>query len=303
MTNSENHLSPVERRLERELTQVAALGRGGVRVAPGAGPQAVMGALRESADLFGFASPIDAATHVMRRLDELPAAERENPIPAYHASASETVRTGRVVSKEVTDGALTLVFERETALTPLVEVTLATRVRLKADGEAHLADHGWPAPPSRPVHTFIGTPEELLDRAQAGLAAPEVPLDQSLLLLWGARIGSADLVGTQEQRLLVAEGAAVRGGEIRSFLSRTEQLATGPAEEWYAACLHRSLLENLFEGFLGTVTFSLVEPEDIDDVDEELRKSLPQAEGALLDAVPPGVPDEHWWWRAPFTRP
>ena len=152
------------------------------------------------------------------------------------------------------------------------------------------------------MHAFTGSPEELLERARVDLADEQVPLEQSLLLLWGARIGSAELVGTQEQRLRVAEGAGVRGGEIRRLLSKTEQLASGPGQGWYAACLHRSMLENLFEGFLGAVTFAIVKPEDIDDVDEELREELPQVEDAAPEAVPSGVPEGHWWWRAPFAR-
>ena len=302
MTNSDNNRSPVELRLEQDLAELAALGRGGVRVNPKEGPKAVVKALRESADRLGFASPIDAATHVLRRLDELPVAERGNPIPSYHASASETVRTGRAKSKGVVDGVLNLAFERAAPVTPLATVTLSTLVEIRGDGEAYLAEHGWPAPPSKPVHSFTGTPEELLERARVDLADEEVPLDQSLLLLWGARIGATDLVGTHEQRLLVAEGAGVRGGEIRSLLARTEQLATGPEEGWYAACLHRSMLENLFEGFLGSVTFAIVKPEDIDDVDEELKENLLQVEDAAPEAVPSGVPEGHWWWRAPFVR-
>lgn len=300
MTNPDNHRSPVENRLQQDLAVVNALGRGGVRVNPSAGPKVVVGALRESADVLGFESPIDAATHVMRRLEELPPAERGNPIPAYHASASETVRKGRAKSEGVTDGTLNLLFERQAQLTPLATVTLATRVRIMGDGTAYLAEHGWPASPSKPVHAFTGKPEELLERARVDLADSDVPLDQSLVLLWGARIGSPDLVGTQEQRLSVAEGAAVRGGEIRGLLARSEQLASGP--EWYAACLYRSMLENLFEGFLGAVTFAVVKPEDIDDVDDELKEGLPRAEGAVPEAVPTGVPEGHWWWRAPFTR-
>ncbi|WP_431872897.1 hypothetical protein [Nocardiopsis eucommiae] len=300
MTNSDDRRSPVESRLQRDIAEVNALGRGGVRVDLSAGSKAVVKALRESADRIGFDSPINAAVHVMRRLDELPPAERGNPIPSYHASASESVRTGRARSGGVDEGVLSLLFERVAPLTPLATVTLATQVEIVGDGTAYLAEHGWPSPPQRPVHAFTGSPGELLERARVDLADPEVPLEQSLLLLWGARIGSADLVGTQEQRLSVAERAGVRGGEIRRTLSRAGQLASGP--EWYAACLYRSMLENLFEGFLGAVAFAVVKPEDIDDVDEELREGLPQAEDAVPSAVPAGVPEGHWWWRAPFAR-
>ncbi|MFE9246602.1 hypothetical protein [Nocardiopsis sp. NPDC006938] len=299
---TDDNLSLVERRLQQDVAAVDALGRGGVRVDLTAGPKAVVKALRESADRIGFESPIDAAAHVMRRLDELPAAELGDPIPAYHASAGETVRTGRARSLGADDEVLSISFERVAPMTPLATVTLSTLVEIWGDGTAYLADHGWPAPPSKPVHGFTGSPEELLDRARVDLADPEIPLRQSLLLLWGARIGAADLVGTPEQRLLVAEGAAVRREEIRGLLFRADRLASGPEEGWYAACLYRSMLENLFEGFLGAVTFALVKPEEIDGVDEQLKENLPENEEASPEAVPSGVPDGHWWWRAPFVR-
>lgn len=63
-------------------------------------------------------------------------------------------------------------------------------------------------------------------------------------------------------------------------------------------------LEKLFQRYLGAVTFSLVTPEDIGELDEELAAQLPHAGSdgfALRGAVPEGVPDGHWWWRAPFT--
>ncbi|WP_274808828.1 hypothetical protein [Nocardiopsis sp. N85] len=52
-------------------------------------------------------------------------------------------------------------------------------------------------------------------------------------------------------------------------------------------------MENLFESYLGGVTFSLVDAEDIDDLDEELRENLPRAH-AERAAVPNGVPEGHW---------
>lgn len=286
--------------MEQDLAEVTALGRSGVRTEPGAEPRVVVETLRRSADRLGFASPIDAATHVMRRHRELPPSDDQNPIRAYHASASRTVRTGRVRTEDVTDTTVTLVFEREVSPLSLFKVTLATRVRLESEGIAHLTDHGWSAPPTDPVHSFTGTPQELLERARIDLADKDIPLERSLLLLWGARIGSEELVGAREQRLLVAEGAAVRGREIRSLLSRVEQEANGPTEGWYAACLYRSMLENLFEGFLGEVTFSVVTAEEIDSMDRELHTALAQAEKAVPKAVPVGVPETHWWWRVPF---
>lgn len=287
----------VQRRLEHDLATIAALGRAGVRVEPGADPSAVRETLRVNADMLTFDSPVNAATQTKRRLHELPSAERRDgtPVRAYHASASATVREGSVVSDTTdSDGSRVLVFHRHAPETGLATVTLSARVRVETDGQTHLEAYGWPTPPTGPVHVFGGTGRDLLSQAVSDLADEQTPLDRSLLLLWGAALrGGAP---TQNQRLRVAELITARLGELNVYLSRVDDYALMPdGEGWYAACLHRSVLENLFEAYLGSATFTLLDAEDIDDTDEELRANLSGAYGAAT-AVPGGVPTGHWWW-------
>ncbi|MEU0239081.1 hypothetical protein ABZ234_15450 [Nocardiopsis sp. NPDC006198] len=244
-----------------------------------------------------FDSPVNAATQTKRRLVELPFTERRDgtPVRAFHASASTTVREGAVVS-DIADshGSRVLTFHRAAADTELAAVTLSARVRVETDGAANLDGYGWPAPPTEPVHTFSGSGHELIFQAAADLADQHVPLDRALLLLWGATLQGG--TPTQGERLRIAELAAARTGEINAYLGQTDTYALmSEGEGWYGACLYRSALENLFEIYLGSLTFTLLDAEDIDDTDEELRTSLSGVRGAGT-AVPEGVPVSHWWW-------
>ncbi|MFE6385666.1 MULTISPECIES: hypothetical protein [Nocardiopsis] len=287
----------VRRSLDRDLAAIAALGRAGVRVEPGAAPSAVRETLRARADMLTFDSPVNAATQTKRRLHELPSAERRDgtPIRAYHASASATVREGSVVSDTTdSDGSRVLVFHRHAPETGLATVTLSARVRVETDGQTHLEAYGWPTPPTEPVHAFNGTGRDLLSQAVSDLADEQIPFDRPLLLLWGARLREG--APSDNQRLSVAELVTARAGELNACLGQTDDYALMSADEgWYGACLYRSALENLFETYLGSLTFTLLDAEDIDDTDEELRANLSGAYGAA-PVVPGGVPAGHWWW-------
>lgn len=290
----------MQRRLDRDLTEVAELGRSGVRVNPGADGATLVEALRSQAEQLEFDAPIVVATQTKRRLVELPSTERTagTPIQAYSSSASLTVREGALVEDRISrDGSRFLVFERQGSEAGMARVTLSAEVWVESDGRTFLESYGWPAPPGKPVHTFDAGPEQLLDQALSDLADTEVPLDRPLLLLWGARLQEGDPSGDARQRMRLAELVVARAGELNAYVSRADDYATGSAEQWwYAACLYRSTLENLFESYLGGATFSLVSAEELDDLDEELRESLTQAQGTP-DAVPAGAPEGHWWWR------
>lgn len=293
----------VQRRLDRDLAAMAALGRTGVRVDPNADPAIVHETLRAHADMLTFDSPVNAATQAKRRLTELPVEERRNgtPIHAYHASASTTVQEGSVVSDTADpDGSRTLVFNRPAAETSLTTVTLSAKVRVENDGRAHLEAYGWPTPPTEPVHTFSGTGHQLISRAVSDLADEHIPLDRPLLLLWGARLREGD--PSNSQRLRIAELITARVGELNAYLSQTDDYALSSKDhDWYGACLYRSALENLFETCLGSLTFTLLSAEDIDETDEELRANLSGVRG-IAAAVPKGLPAGHWWWNLAVTN-
>lgn len=196
------------------------------------------------------------------------------------------------------NGGRSLIFQRQGFEADMATVTLSARVWVEDNGQTFLESYGWPAPPHEPVHLFHAGPDPLLEQALSDLANGEAPLDRAMLLLWGASLQQGGPSGDEWQRKRVAELVAARARELNAYVSRAEGFATGAADQWwYAACLYRSTLENLFEFYLGAATFALVNAEDLDELDEELRDRLAQAEGTP-GAVPAGVPEGYWWWTA-----
>lgn len=294
----------VRRRLNTDLEAVAALQRGSVHVNPQDDLETLVTQLREAADRLGFESPTEAATLSKQRFAELPVAERdqETKVEAYHDAASKTLRSGTVVTDRAeADGTRFMEFQRSTPETDLMSVTLSAQVRLQAEGTAWFDDFGWPSKPVRPVHTFTGTTEDFLAQALTDLRQESIPLARGLLLLFGATLKNSGSPGLDEQRLQIAETVVTRRRELNAYFDQAENYALASGTRgWYAACLYRSVLENLFEGYLGGVTFSLFDAEEIDDLDDELRERLPGSTGAEPSAVPAGVPSHHWWWETAF---
>ncbi|MFJ9557745.1 hypothetical protein ACIRPH_28375 [Nocardiopsis sp. NPDC101807] len=289
-----------QRRLNEDLIAVAELGRTGSQIDPRTDAVALSEAIRMAADQIGFASPVEAATQAKRRLIELPVVERKSgsAIHAYHEAASATMRDG-VLSLDdlLSDGTRVLGFQRQGQEAELVSISLSARIRVEPDGQVHLDSFGWPESPQHPIHSFNGSAGDHLTRAVADLYDPGMPLDRAMIMLLGATRSWPTDTDTRQERTRIAELVTLRRGELNGYVRQAETYALASASSgWYPACLYRSALENLFEAFLGSVSLSLVDMEDIEAIDEELRKGLPEAEAAVSTAVPLGIPPHHWWW-------
>ncbi|MET9780321.1 hypothetical protein [Nocardiopsis alba] len=289
----------VQRHLDRDLSQVSELDRPGVTVDPAMDQFDLVRALRSSSQQLQFDSPIVAATQSKRRLHELPVEERvaDISVRAYLNSASVTVREGSLIDDQLrSDGTRILLFQRHPSETSTVSVNLAVEVKVETDGRSYFESYGWPIFLREPVHLFGGTADELSDQALSDLSDDGVPIDRPLLLLWGARLQESESNISDQLRIRLAEYAVARADEIRVYLSRTQTYTSAPMEHWwYSACLYRSALENLFEIYLGGLTFSLVDVEDIEALDEALREVLPHAHG-FPEVAPRKIPEGHWWW-------
>jgi hypothetical protein len=282
-------------RLAADLAEISVLGRTGTRVDPAAGSQTVAEIVRAHADRLVFRSPVEAATLSLRRIRELPVAERGfgSPIGAYHAAASATVARGRLLSAS----AGRLVFHRAAAEAADTTVTLEAVVEVDADGQVWLDSFGWPGEIGGvPVWVFGGAAEEYLAQAEADARA-DVPFDRVMSMVLGTAVAGPGPVGTEERRIRFAELVAARRGELAGYVSNAASYALAvKANGLFAACLYRSALETLFEGFLGAAAFSLVDMDEIEEIDEELRETAPRVAPVPPAAVPAGIPPHHWWW-------
>ena len=281
--------------LAADLAEVAALGRTGVRVDPAAEPRVVADVVRANADRLAFRSPVEAATLSLRRLRELPVAERGtgSPIGPYHAAASATVAHGEL--RSASRGRL--VFDRVGVEVAHTTVTLQAVVEVDPDGSAWLEAFGWPAEPDEaPIWVFSGAADEYLAQAESD-AASGMPFDRVMAMVLGATVVGFDPDGAREQRIRIAEAVAARRGELAAYVADAETYALAVrAHGPWAACLYRSALEALFEGFLGGTAFSLIDMDEVEEIDEELRDAAPDVDPVPPGAVPAGIPSHHWWW-------
>ncbi|MFS2295311.1 MAG: hypothetical protein FWJ90_21870 [Actinomadura sp.] len=294
--------SAVSGGLAADVAEVRALGRSGARVDPAADAPAVLDGVRANAARLGFESEVDAATRSLRHITDLPAAERGtgSPIGPFHEAAGRTVASGEVVAHTVRSGEHRLVFHRVAPLADGVTVRLEACVRVAADGGAWLESFGRPvAHTAVPVYEAARTGGELLAEALDRLRGA-APFDEAMLLICLAGLASPNPAADEPYRLQVAEAVAARPAELAGYVARTESHALGVrADGRFGACLTRSALQFLFERHLGGIAPSMVDMEDVDDIDEELRDALPDTPRLPPAAVPEGVPAHHWWWTLP----
>ena len=317
----------IQRRLDADLAAVAALGRGEVRVDPGAAAEALVLAIRESAEKLGFASPVAAAVAAHQHVDELPLAEREvgEPIEAYHRSAGRTVAKGEVMRELVgPDGGLRLVFHRRVAEPNHTHLRLEATVAVDTEGGVTLTAHGWPSVVAdQPVHSFGGTAEGYAEQLVADLRLAversgsdgEEPdelgrdgnprarahFERAMLMAFGFAVAQNRDGYLSEERLMPFQDDVVRlvaqgAGQLAAYLETAFDLAEqGGQHGWTGACVRRSAVEGLFAGFLGSATFELI---DI-DVLTELHEAIDEA---AEDLARPGTPPadlpryNHDWW-------
>jgi hypothetical protein len=70
-------------------------------------------------------------------------------------------------------------------------------------------------------------------------------------------------------------------------------------DELYDLAIRRSAIQTLLDDFAGTPVPGLMDPEQLEELDEQLRR-VGESQGPLApEAAPRGIPPSHWWWHAP----
>jgi hypothetical protein len=63
--------------------------------------------------------------------------------------------------------------------------------------------------------------------------------------------------------------------------------------------MRRSAIQSLVDDYAGTPVAAFIDPGDVAELDDELRR-VGELQGPVPESfVPKGLPSSHWWWRYP----
>lgn len=70
-------------------------------------------------------------------------------------------------------------------------------------------------------------------------------------------------------------------------------------DEWNKLCLRRSAIQTLIDDYAGTPIAALIDPAEVAELDEEMRRVGNEYGPVPNPFVPKGIPESHWWWSYP----
>jgi hypothetical protein len=86
------------------------------------------------------------------------------------------------------------------------------------------------------------------------------------------------------------------GGDLAVYLAELDfALESETSTGWYNACFTRSVVEVLLRD-AGLPPTALVASDWAEATDEEMRDVATRVPPLPADAIPRGMPEEHWWW-------
>lgn len=136
----------------------------------------------------------------------------------------------------------------------------------------------------------VGSQDGWFEQAMADLLGVEVSLAA------GQKVSKEEFA---EFKPRVIQRIREQAPMFRFFCARTDSAAEDPRESWYRASLGRSVLQMFIENYQGTGIEELIDFEQLEEIDELLRENASKAPPVVPHLIPPGLPDSHWWWRAP----
>lgn len=161
--------------------------------------------------------------------------------------------------------------------------------------------------------SYSGTAEDLmprvlhnLERAVEGGPQGEQHRFYAMMGLVGlydrlAAEGPADPEQLKAFRARSAELLEQLGDHTANVLIDAEDLAENAVEgdEWSRLSMLRSAIQSLLDDYAGTGVPALLDPSDVEALDEQLRALAPEQDPVPEEDMPRGLPESHWWWRLP----
>ena len=95
-------------------------------------------------------------------------------------------------------------------------------------------------------------------------------------------------------------------GNLSGYLADGATLAGRALQPgaYYEAALVRTVAQLLIDDYPGVADqFDTHDRDDLADIDEALREAAEEVPPLPEAGIPEGLPDTHWWWRAPHGDP
>jgi hypothetical protein len=160
------------------------------------------------------------------------------------------------------------------------------------------------------MHVFSGTPQDMMEailrdlrEANGATPRPEAHFARALSSLVGlydrqAEVGPVPPGELAHFRRESGDAFAALGAAVPNYVVATSLHAETPDDDaLYDLAIRRSAIQSLIDDYDGTAAEGLVNPDDVAELDEDLRRVVDD-QGPLPEAVVPhGLPEHHWWWR------
>jgi len=161
-------------------------------------------------------------------------------------------------------------------------------------------------------YEFLGRPEDLLSTCLFDLAhvVGDGPIEsayfgRALIGLVGIRHAQAVFGAVSAERMQQFRSQSLsylleQSTRVHLYLDESRSLAEFAVDnDWDELCMRRSAIQFLLEDYAGTPVADWIDPGELAELDEEMRRVGDEQGPVDPRWTPQGMPPSHWWWRYP----
>lgn len=102
----------------------------------------------------------------------------------------------------------------------------------------------------------------------------------------------------EDQRQRAGQLLAELAPQLAGYVVGTWRPSADPEAGLQTGGRRRSAIQAVLDGFTGTPADGLIDLEEVEDIDTELRRKMAEVKPLPPASIPAGLPASHWWWHA-----